>query len=75
LTFTNSTRRRVTLVISGLDGREQRLALPTGARTVTADPIAAARGWYDLGVSIDRSAGYLRRFAGHLENGRGSSTG
>jgi phospholipase C len=75
LTFTNSTPRRVTLVVSGLDGREQRLALPTGARTVTADPIAAAHGWYDIGVSIDGSGGYLRRFAGHLENGRGSSTG
>jgi phospholipase C len=75
LTFTNSTPRRVTLLVSGLDGHEQRLALPTGARTVTADPIAAAHGWYDIGVSIDGSGGYLRRFAGHLENGRGSSTG
>ena len=28
------------------------------------------RGWYDVSVTCDAEAGFLRRFAGRLENGK-----
>lgn len=46
-----------------------------GATAATADPLASAHGWYDVGVTVDGHQPYLRRFAGHLENGRASITG
>ena len=31
-------------------------------------------GWYDIGISVDADAGFLRRLAGHLENGDDSAS-
>lgn len=36
--------------------------------------VAASYGWYDLLVTTDTDATYLRRMAGHLENGLASRT-
>jgi phospholipase C len=36
--------------------------------------LTASSGWYDLSVTSVDSAGYLRRFAGHIETGRPSSS-
>jgi phospholipase C len=33
-----------------------------------------ANGWYDVSVRITGDSGYLRRFAGHVENGRPSTS-
>ena len=33
-----------------------------------------ANGWYDVSVRISGDSGYLRRFAGHVENGRPSTS-
>jgi phospholipase C len=32
--------------------------------------LRASECWYDLSVVADGQAGFLRRFAGHVENGR-----
>jgi len=45
------------------------------AVTITVDPLAEDDGWYDLSVTLDTHDEYLRRFAGHLENGKPSVTG
>ena len=42
---------------------------------LTLDPLATSEGWYDLTVTIDGLSQFLRRFAGHLEDGRPSVTG
>jgi len=34
----------------------------------------ASNGWYDISVTHDTSTSYLRRFAGHLENGKPSTS-
>jgi hypothetical protein len=39
------------------------------------DPIAGDNRWYDLSVAVDGYPNDLRRFAGHLENGKPSVTG
>lgn len=36
--------------------------------------VGDSHGWYDLSVTLDESKIYLRRFAGHLESGRPSTS-
>jgi phospholipase C len=33
-----------------------------------------SNGWYDLSVTADRDGAFLRRFAGHVETGRASTS-
>jgi phospholipase C len=73
--FTNSTSRPVAVVATGITGRAERFTLAPGTRSLDADPVEHAHGWYDLSVRLDGYGGYLRRFAGHLENGQNSITG
>jgi phospholipase C len=35
---------------------------------------ADSDGWYDATVTSDLDAAYVRRFAGHIENGRPSAS-
>ncbi|UJB17340.1 MULTISPECIES: phosphocholine-specific phospholipase C [Lysobacter] len=46
--------------------------LAPGARTSATWPLATSRHWYDFSVTSNTDAGYLRRFAGHAENGSDS---
>jgi len=43
--------------------------------TLRFEPLDTAHGWYDLAVTVAGDASYLRRFAGHVENGKASVTG
>jgi phospholipase C len=74
LTLTNATSRTVTFVVQGA-GSTKRIPVTNAARALDLDPVRTSQGWYDLRVRLDGVAGYLRRFAGHLENGRPSITG
>jgi len=31
-------------------------------------------GWYDIAITVDGDAGFLRRLAGHVENGEDSAS-
>jgi phospholipase C len=46
--------------------------LPRGRSLEKRWPLKSSFGWYDLTVKVDSDANFLRRFAGHLENGRDS---
>jgi phospholipase C len=73
--LTNGTASAVSGSVSGI-GPASPTAFRIGAgraHSYDVDPIQAARGWYDIAVTSSR--GYLRRFAGHLENGKPSVTG
>jgi phospholipase C len=35
-------------------------------------PLKSSFGWYDLTITADADPDFLRRFAGHLDNGHGS---
>jgi phospholipase C len=48
------------------------LQLPPGAQADSGWPIAKASHWYDLQVTLDGDARFLRRLAGHIETGRPS---
>jgi phospholipase C len=46
--------------------------LAAGERRTVSIPLAAAHGWYDGRVSVRELPGFLRRYAGHAENGKPS---
>jgi phospholipase C len=59
-------------VASQADGAVWRAELKPGQSVRRAWSFASAGGWYDLTVRIEGEAGYLRRLAGRLENGKDS---
>lgn len=48
---------------------------PGERETVCFEPLRTSHGWYDLAASVGGDSAYLRRFAGHVENGRPSISG
>ncbi|GHF06525.1 phosphocholine-specific phospholipase C [Streptomyces morookaense] len=70
LTLTNagSTTCRLT-VTSAYGGKHETFTLRPGARSVHTVGLGHSKRWYDLSVSCDTDPGFLRRFAGHVENG------
>jgi phospholipase C len=77
LIVTNSGTSEVTAKVTDRQGAVQVLHISPegGSQSLRYDPIAEAHGWYDLTLTLDKSAAFGRQFAGHLENGRPSVTG
>jgi phospholipase C len=73
LRITNQARVPAKVRISSAyDGKSFVDVLPRGRGTEKRWPLKSTFGWYDLTVKADGDAGFLRRVAGHLENGRDS---
>ncbi|MBC2900426.1 phosphocholine-specific phospholipase C [Streptomyces cupreus] len=71
LTFTNKGFGTVRLkVTSGYGGPARTFTVRPGATVRHTVDLAASRRWYDLTVTSDADPAFLRRFAGHVENGR-----
>ena len=76
VTLTNATSSSVSGQLSGAAASAIAFSVKPGSSVVwTVDPITTAQGWYDLAVTLGTDPTYLRRFAGHLENGKPSITG
>jgi len=75
LRFTNTRHSSAVALITGVGQGQRRFTIAPGTHTLVADPIVVAHGWYDISVRLHGHHRYLRRFAGHLENGRNSITG
>ncbi|MGW0130586.1 phosphocholine-specific phospholipase C [Streptomyces sp. NPDC003299] len=70
LTFTNSSSGTVRLTVTdGYGGGKRSVSVRPGATVKQLVDLAVSRRWYDLTVTADGDATYLRRFAGHVENG------
>ncbi|TCV94766.1 phospholipase C [Luteibacter rhizovicinus] len=52
----------------------QRIEVAAGAKVVLPFDVSRSAGWYDISVSMAEAPRYLRRFAGHLEDGRPSTS-
>lgn len=50
------------------------LDLAAGGEALEEWPLAASAHWYDLSITCDADAGYLRRIAGHVETGLPSAS-
>jgi phospholipase C len=71
LTFTNKGSGTVRLkVTSGYGGHPRTVAVRSGATVRETADLGSSRRWYDLTVTSDADPSFLRRFAGHVENGR-----
>lgn len=71
LTFTNKGSASVRLKITnGYGGSATTVTVRPGAPVCRTVDLAGSRRWYDLTVTADADPAFLRRFAGHVENGR-----
>ncbi|MFG2312640.1 phosphocholine-specific phospholipase C [Streptomyces sp. NPDC048566] len=71
LTFTNTGATAVELRLTcGYGGRDRTVRVKAGATVRRTVDLRASRRWYDLSVAGAPDSGFLRRFAGHVENGR-----
>ncbi|WP_263358321.1 phosphocholine-specific phospholipase C [Acidicapsa ligni] len=52
----------------------RQLTIQAGAKTEDRWSLAASSGWFDLQITSNDSATFLRRFAGHMETGRPSTS-
>ncbi|MFI6494473.1 phosphocholine-specific phospholipase C [Streptomyces sp. NPDC050564] len=70
LTFTNKGSGAVVLKLTnGYGGKPLSFKVRAGATVRHTVELRESRRWYDLTVVSDADAGFLRRFAGHVENG------
>ncbi|MDX3241902.1 phosphocholine-specific phospholipase C [Streptomyces sp. ME18-1-4] len=71
LTFTHGGYGTVELKLAdGYGGRTTTVKLRPGAVVRRTVDLRASRRWYDLTVTSTADRAFLRRFAGHVENGR-----
>ncbi|MBW8806175.1 MAG: phospholipase C, phosphocholine-specific [Catenulisporales bacterium] len=74
LTITNSGDAAVTLTITDAycGDRKSTQSVRPGQHATHVVQAQAAGGWYDVTVTSDHDAAYVRRFAGHVEDGKPS---
>ncbi|MGW7238368.1 phosphocholine-specific phospholipase C [Streptomyces sp. NPDC054804] len=71
LTFTNKGSATVKLkVADGYGGRGRTFTVRAGATVKHIAHLNHSDQWYDLTVTSEGDAAFVRRFAGHVENGR-----
>ncbi|RLL69495.1 phospholipase C, phosphocholine-specific [Streptomyces sp. Z26] len=71
LTLTNAGAEECALTVTdayGGEGLTERV--PAGGRVVRKVALQGDARWYDLEVTADTGGAWLRRFAGHVENGK-----
>ncbi|WP_425839823.1 phosphocholine-specific phospholipase C [Streptomyces fractus] len=70
LTLTNPTSAAVRLTVTNAYGSgEKTYTVPAGGTVQQTVDLTSTRRWYDLTVAAEGVTGYLRRLAGHVENG------
>ncbi|MER7957881.1 phospholipase C, phosphocholine-specific [Streptomyces sp. NPDC096030] len=72
LTMTNTGAAAVTLTVTNAPaygGQVQRVAVAKGATVTHTVDLRGSKRWYDLSVVSSGNSTFLRRFAGHVENG------
>ncbi|CAL9611384.1 phosphocholine-specific phospholipase C [Streptomyces sp. enrichment culture] len=70
LTFTHKGSGTARLkVTDGYGSAPRTVTVRAGATVKLPVDLTASRRWYDLTVTSDTAPSYLRRFAGHVENG------
>jgi phospholipase C len=74
LSNTGATPVRLTVTDGYSPGRPATYRLRPGERTAREVRLGRSHGWYDLAVTSDQDAAFLRRFAGHVETGRPSAS-
>ncbi|MFJ8376851.1 phosphocholine-specific phospholipase C [Streptomyces sp. NPDC094461] len=75
LTLTNpSTTDTHVTVTNAYGGERHTYTVRAGATVEQSIDLRATQRWYDLTVVVEGNTGYLRRLAGHVENGKAGSS-
>ncbi|MFJ1822988.1 MULTISPECIES: phosphocholine-specific phospholipase C [unclassified Streptomyces] len=75
LTLTNpSTTDAHVTVTNAYGGERHTYTVRAGATVEQSIDLRATQRWYDLTVVVEGNTGYLRRLAGHVENGKAGSS-
>ncbi|WP_327068142.1 phosphocholine-specific phospholipase C [Kitasatospora sp. NBC_01302] len=76
VTLTNDGDSTVRLTVADGYGKEQpaQYRLRAGAHATHRARTGQSSGWYDLAVTADQDAAFLRRLCGHLETGAASTS-
>ncbi|MFG3040484.1 phosphocholine-specific phospholipase C [Streptomyces sp. NPDC048330] len=76
LTFTNAgtADARLTVAHAYAGGGSVTVAVPRGATVTHTVDLAASSAWYDVTITSNTSADYVRRLAGHVETGAAGVT-
>ncbi|GHF64943.1 phospholipase C, phosphocholine-specific [Streptomyces mashuensis] len=70
LTLGNTGRSACRLTMAdAYDGTHRTVTVPPGGRSVRTVTLHAGKRWYDLTVTCEGDASFLRRLAGHVETG------
>jgi phospholipase C len=70
LAVTNSATTAAQLTLtSAYDDRQSHVTIRPGSTVTVPAPSAFGTGWYDVSVTSAGNPQYLRRLAGHVENG------
>ncbi|MEV5613103.1 phosphocholine-specific phospholipase C [Streptomyces sp. NPDC052225] len=71
LTLKNPTTADVRLTVTNAYGGQARTyTVKAGATAQQTVDLSATKRWYDVKIVLEGDAGYLRRLAGHVENGQ-----
>jgi phospholipase C len=74
LTLTSSSSQTVTVVVEErYSGARKSIAISPGEKVEQRWLLESSSGWYDIAVN-SADTNYLRRFAGHVETGRSSTS-
>jgi phospholipase C len=74
LTLTNSSSQTITVVVEErYSSARQSIAISPSKKMEQPWRLKSSSGWYDITVRSD-DTNYLRRFAGHVETGRSSTS-
>jgi phospholipase C len=74
LVLTNAGSAIVRLTVRDADGHRSEYRVRPGGSATHDARTRLSHGWYDLTVTSDQDATYLRHLAGHVETGRASAS-
>ena len=76
VTLSNRSIRPVACRLANAYSREpsQSITVAAGGKQVVILDLASSAGWYDIAITLPDAPRYLRRFAGHHEDGRPSTS-
>jgi phospholipase C len=73
LAITNTSSAAVVLTLtSAYNGKQSEVKVRPRSTVSVPAPVFSSTGWYDVSVTVSGDSQYLRRLAGHIENGQPS---
>jgi phospholipase C len=62
----------VLTLTSAYNGKQSEVKVRPRSTVSVPAPVFSSAGWYDVSVTVSGDSQYLRRLAGHIDNGQSS---